>query len=245
MNKRTTANRAAPFILFALIAGFAVGLFFRSEPKVIYVEESGISDVISAVSPAVVGIVSKNSPARGGGSAGSGFIVSGKGLVVTNRHVVDDPEAEYSVVLGDGRAFSVSGITADEIYDLAVLKLTDADGNAPANLPVAKLGNSDEIEVGQRVVAIGISPVSNKNTVSDGIISATGLVITAGGFSGSETLTDLIQTDVAINAGDSGDPLVNLHGEVIGICTALDTTNGRISFAIPVNAVARLLAKTN
>ncbi|MFH0837846.1 MAG: trypsin-like peptidase domain-containing protein [Patescibacteria group bacterium] len=241
MKKRITANRAAPFILIALMAGFALGWFLRSEPKMIYVEESGISELISSVSPAVVGIVAKNPPANGGGSAGSGFIVSEKGLVVTNRHVVDNPEAEYSVVLGDGRGFIVSGITTDEIYDLAVLKLTDPDGNAPTNLPVARLGNSDEIEVGQHVAAIGISPVSNKNTVSDGVISATSIAITAGGSRGSESLVNLIQTDVAINAGDSGGPLINLYGEVIGVCTALDTTNGRISFAIPSNELINLL----
>jgi len=229
------------FIIIALVGGFLTGQFWPSDPEVVYLEDAVVYELIDNVGPAVVSIVGSNSPANGGVRGGSGFIISEEGLVVTNRHVVDEPEADYSVTLSDGRTFMVSWIEADEINDLAVLSLVDLDGNLPLDLPVASLGDSDEIQVGMRVLAIGILSDSGMITVSHGIISATDLAITAGGLIGQELLANLIQTDAVISPGNSGGPLINLHGEVIGVNTALDTTNGRISFAIPSNDINDLL----
>ncbi len=245
MKKRSNSNHVVLFIIIALVGGFLAGQFWPSDPEVIYLEDAVIYELIDEVGPAVVSIVGSNSPANGGARGGSGFIVSEEGLVVTNRHVVDEPEANYSVNLSDGRSFGVSNIELDDINDLALLKLVDLDGNLPPDLPVALLGDSDEIQVGMRVLAIGILPDSGMITVSHGVISATDLSITAGGLQGPETLSNLIQTDAVISPGNSGGPLVNLNGEVVGVNTALDTTNGRISFAIPSNEVNSLVEDLN
>lgn len=238
MKKRCSPNQAILFILIALVTGFFAGRFWPSEPKVVYVDDSGIADVIEEVGPAVVSILTKNSPAIGGnGTSASGFIVSERGLVATNRHVVDDPEAVYFVILPDGRSFSVESIYVDEINDLAVMHILSSGGNLPLDLPVISLGNSDRIQVGDRVLAFGALPEPTLSTVSDGVISATNIAITAGASQEATNLVNLIQTDAAIHPGNSGGPLVNLKGEVVGINTALESTAGLISFAIPSNAL--------
>ncbi len=240
MKKMCPPNHVILSILVALVAGFIVGWLWPSEPEVVYVDESHIIDVVNAVSPAVVSITAKNVPKYGIlGGEGSGFIISEEGLVVTNRHVVDDPEADYLVILSDGRTFRVNSIEADDIHDLAIVMLDLQENHT--NLPTINLGDSDDIQVGQRVIAIGISPDSIGATVSDGVISDNNLSITAGGLQGPEILVNLIQTDASINPGNSGGPLVNLNGKVIGVNSALETTNSRISFAIPSNALNHLL----
>lgn len=172
---------------------------------------------------------------------GSGFIVSEDGLVVTNRHVVDDPEADYTVILNDGRTFKVVEINADQINDIAVLKLTDEEGKNASGLPTIKLGDSSALQVGQRVVAIGNALAEYENTVTAGVISAKGRSITAGGTQTAENLLNLIQTDASINPGNSGGPLVNLNGEVIGINTAIAAGADGIGFAIPSNDVNSII----
>ncbi len=234
MKKRNSSNQAVSFILVALVIGFVVGVLWPSEPEVVYVEEDSIVAVINAVSPAVVSIFASNSPANGGSSMGSGFIVSEDGLVVTNRHVVDDPEADYSVVLADGQRFEIAEIEMHAITDLAVLRLLNTTG-----LPIVKLGDSDLLKAGQQVVAMGA------DSVSRGVISSKGRSIQAGNQMDVEELFGIIETDAAIGLGDSGGPLINLNGEVVGINTALDTTNGRISFAIPSEEVIRLIKTFN
>lgn len=172
---------------------------------------------------------------------GSGFIVSEDGLVVTNKHVVDDPEASYSVILSDGRTFKVANISADQINDLAVLKLATDDGKKISNLPTVKLGDSSAIQVGQRVVAFGNALAEYDNTVTTGIISAKGRSLTAGAMQTTENLLNLIQTDASINPGNSGGPLVDLNGEVIGINTAIAAGAEGIGFAIPSNDVKSVI----
>lgn len=162
---------------------------------------------------------------------GSGFIITADGLIVTNKHVVLDEDAEYIILTNDGNKFAAKVLTRDSMQDVAILKI---DAN---NLPTVILGNSDSIEIGETVIAIGNALGEFRNTVSSGIISGLMRSITAGGGGFSEQLEQVIQTDAAINSGNSGGPLLNLFGEVIGINTAVATNAENIGFAIPINQV--------
>src|SRR3990167_6966009 len=150
---------------------------------------------------------------------GSGFVVHPDGLVLTNKHVVFDADAEYTVITTDLKEYSGKVISRDPINDIAVLKI-NAKG-----LPAVRLGNSSKLELGQTVIAIGNALGLFSNTVSKGIISGLSRTISASLGSSPEghveNLRGVIQTDVAINSGNSGGPLVNLDGEVIGINTAV------------------------
>ncbi len=172
---------------------------------------------------------------------GSGFIVTSDGLVITNRHVVQDPDADYTVVLSDGREFKAQVLSKDTANDLAVIKILPKDDSGSAkvsSLPVVEFGDSDNLKVGQRVLAIGNALGEYQNTVTAGIISAQGRQITANDGSGmAETLTGLLQTDAAINPGNSGGPLVNMQGQVIGVNVAIAASANNIGFAIPFNDV--------
>ena len=177
---------------------------------------------------------------------GSGFIVSTDGLIITNKHVVLDDEAEYTVFTTDGNSFSARVLAKDPFQDLAVLKIDresiiDSDGNLTTTPFIAVvLGDSSTLKIGQTVITIGNALAKFQNTVSVGVISGLGRTITASG-SGNfvETIENVIQTDAAINKGNSGGPLLNLDGEVIGINTATVLDAQNIGFAIPVSRVAR------
>lgn len=162
---------------------------------------------------------------------GSGFVVHPDGLVLTNKHVVFDPDAEYTVIGTDEKEYHGRVISRDPINDVAVLKI-EANG-----LPVVRLGNSDRIELGQTVVAIGNALGLFSNSVSKGIVSGLGRKISASMGQGGEMehLRNVIQTDVAINQGNSGGPLISLDGEVIGINTAIIFGAQNIGFALPIN----------
>ncbi|MBI2049996.1 MAG: trypsin-like peptidase domain-containing protein [Candidatus Staskawiczbacteria bacterium] len=167
--------------------------------------------------------------------SGSGFIVSEDGLVLTNKHVVLDKKAEYTVFTNDGQKFSAKVLALDPVQDLAVIKV---DSNR--KFEAIKLGDSSKLQIGQSVIAIGNALGEFRNTVSVGVISGLGRTISASGQGGlSETLEDIIQTDAAINAGNSGGPLLNLKGEVIGINTAMAQEAQAIGFAIPINRAKR------
>ncbi len=169
---------------------------------------------------------------------GSGFIVSEDGLVITNKHVVLDDAAEYTVFTTDGKKYPATVLAKDPVQDLAVIKIDT--GKTPKTFPVVKLGDSDGLQIGQTVIAIGNALGEFNNTVSVGVVSGLQRTLTASGGSGfSETLDDIIQTDAAINLGNSGGPLLNLKGEVIGINTAVAQSGQSIGFAIPINKVKR------
>jgi serine protease Do len=179
-------------------------------------------------------------------SAGTGFIISADGIIVTNRHVVPAGTTSVSVTLSDGTHFDnvqVLGRTSDaSSQDIAFLKINDLNGKTVT--PVA-LGDSSAMKVGDKVIAIGNALGQFQNTVTSGIISGFGRDVTAGDQSGlqaSENLTDLFQTDAAINEGNSGGPLVNINGEVIGINTAIASDAQNIGFAQPVNDLKGLIA---
>ncbi len=177
-------------------------------------------------------------------SAGTGFIISDQGVILTNRHVVPAGSSSVSVTLSDGTKFDnveVIGRTGEsDSLDIAFLKIRDTKGK---KLTVAKIGDSSKVQVGDKVIAIGNALGQFQNTVTSGIISGYGRSVQAGDGSGSssETLQNLFQTDTSINRGNSGGPLVNLSGEVIGINTAVAGNAENIGFSIPVNDVQGLI----
>jgi serine protease Do len=203
--------------------------------------ETDITQAVAKIGPAVVTVVGtiQGQPGFFGMTpdqqvSGSGMIISSQGYILTNNHVVEGA-ANLQVVLANGEQRSATLVGADRFADTAVLK---AEGSMPA---VATLGNSDNLKPGETVIAIG-SPLGElKNTVTVGVVSATGRSLDAGeGYQ----LTDMIQTDAAINHGNSGGPLVSLAGEVIGMNTLIvrgsglgsDVAEG-LGFAVPANAV--------
>ncbi|MBI2624779.1 MAG: trypsin-like peptidase domain-containing protein [Candidatus Nealsonbacteria bacterium] len=166
---------------------------------------------------------------------GSGFIVDSSGLILTNRHVVADPNAEYIALLSNDKKYKIEILAKDPINDIAVLKI-------PARgLPVVELGNSSAIELGQTVTAIGNSLGIFRNTVSVGVVSGLSRQISA--FSAfdqkAQKLRGLIQTDAAINPGNSGGPLIDLEGKAIGVNAAMVLMAENIGFALPINAAKR------
>jgi serine protease Do len=164
--------------------------------------------------------------------SGTGFIVDSEGYIITNKHVVEDEEANYSVFLNEGESFEAEVLAKDDFLDLAILKIDKKD------LPTVKLGNSDELNIGQTVIAIGNSLGEFENTVSKGIVSGLKRQVEAGNsFGKTEVLDEVIQTDAAINPGNSGGPLFNLRGEVIGINVAMASGAENIGFTIPINQV--------
>lgn len=167
--------------------------------------------------------------------AGSGFIVESHGIIVTNKHVIIDPEAEYTIITDDERKFKAEVLARDPIDDVAILKI-----NAK-NLPTVPLGDSSKLELGESVLAIGNALGLFKNTVSSGIISGLSRSIRAmiEPRMPAQELRGLIQTDAAINPGNSGGPLVNLKGEAIGINAAIVFGAQNLGFAIPINAAKR------
>ncbi|MDO8507992.1 MAG: trypsin-like peptidase domain-containing protein [bacterium] len=204
-------------------------------------EQSAVIDVVKKVSPAVVSITSESSTLGFFGqvqrtkSSGTGFIVDPNGLIVTNKHVVADQNAKYSVFTSDGKEYKAEIKAQDSLTDLAFIKI-DAKG-----LPVADLGNSDDLQVGQSVIAIGNALGQYQNTVTTGVVSGIGRAIEAGDSTGgsAENLENVIQTDAAINPGNSGGPLVNIGGQVIGINTAVDQQGQLIGFAIPISMIKK------
>lgn len=169
---------------------------------------------------------------------GSGFIVSATGLVITNKHVVEQLDAKYKVRLNNGDTFDVEKIYRDPLNDLAILKISPKKTLTP--LP---LGDSAKLKLGQTTVAVGTPLGEFTNSITTGVVSGLGRGITAGSpYAGStEKLDDVIQTDAAISPGNSGGPLLNSQGEVIGINTAVSGDGQNIGFAIPVNLVKTLL----
>lgn len=167
---------------------------------------------------------------------GSGFFVTSDGYIVTNRHVVEDEYADYIVTTNDGGEYKAQIIFKDQDLDIAILKI---EGRG---FPYLELGNSDKLEIGQSVIAIGNALGEFKNTVSVGIVSGLGRSIVAGDMMGQrESLSRLIQTDAAINHGNSGGPLLDMKGDVIGINVAVASMAQNISFALPANDVKGII----
>ncbi|MBQ3452850.1 trypsin-like peptidase domain-containing protein [Candidatus Saccharibacteria bacterium] len=208
--------------------------------------EGSIADIADKVSSSVVSIITSTKTTNFFGqstdatAAGTGVIVTSDGYVLTNKHVVGGAD-KVTVILDDGTTYEdVEVVATDPLNDVAFLKIKDV-----SDLEAAKLGDSKTISVGQQVIAIGNALGEYQNTVTSGIISGTGRSVTASDGTGynAETLTDMIQTDAAINSGNSGGPLVNAAGEVIGINTATSTSAENMGFAIPISSVKGMLAQ--
>ena len=169
---------------------------------------------------------------------GSGFIVDPKGIIITNKHVVADKDAEYTIITDSGEKYPGEILARDPIDDVAIVKI-----NSRNSLPVVKLGDSLKIDLGESVIAIGNALGIFKNTVSSGIISGLARSIRAATEVEKQPtlqeLRGLIQTDAAINPGNSGGPLVNLNGEAIGINAAIVFGAQNLGFAIPINYIKR------
>ncbi|HEX5455887.1 MAG TPA: trypsin-like peptidase domain-containing protein [Candidatus Saccharimonadales bacterium] len=248
-------------VILSVAGGFAGGYFgaggnnSRSTQRTVVSNESNlVNDIAKEVGPSVVSIDVETTQVSNTffgpqtysqQSAGTGVIVSSGGLVVTNRHVVPKGVQKVAVTLSDGTKLSdvsVVGRTPDsDTLDLAFLKINDTKGK---KLVPARLGDSSSVKVGDKVVAIGNALGQFQNTVTSGIISGYGRNLQAGDQSGdaTENLQDLFQTDAAINQGNSGGPLVNVNGEVIGINTAIAGDAQNIGFAIPINDLKGLIS---
>ena len=165
---------------------------------------------------------------------GSGFIIESDGLIVTNRHVVLDETARYTVILASGKEYEARVLAKDPVLDVALLQIDATD------LPTLKLGDSDQIRLGQTVIAIGNALAEFGNTVTQGVVSGVGRRVEAGDGRGqTELLDEAIQTDAAINPGNSGGPLLNLAGEVVGINTAVSGRGQSVGFVIPIKSVKK------
>lgn len=161
---------------------------------------------------------------------GTGFIVSANGLILTNKHVVVDEKADYTVLTNDGEKYPAKVLVRDPLQDVALIKIEKSE------LVPLTLGDSDKVVLGQKVIAIGNALGEFRNTVSMGIVSGLSRTIQASGGDGfSETIDKVIQTDAAINPGNSGGPLLNLQGNVIGINTAVAQGAQSIGFTLPIN----------
>ena len=224
-------------------------------------EDSAIVDVVEKSSPAVVSIViSKDVPVyksffedpfgffnQMNGSdqnetekkkigGGSGFIVSQKGMIVTNKHVASDQNAEYTVITSDSKEYPAKVLAKDPVKDIAIMKI---EGD---NFPTLEFGDSGSLKVGQTVIAIGNSLGEFSNSVSKGIISGLRRDITAGSeFGQTEQLNGIIQTDAAINSGNSGGPLLNVNGKVIGVNVAMAQGAENVGFAIPADQIKKIV----
>lgn len=167
---------------------------------------------------------------------GTGFIISSNGLILTNKHVVNDTEADYTILTNDGEKIPAQVLLRDPNNDIAVIKI-DKTG-----LPVIELGDSDKIAIGQTVIAIGNTLGEFRNTVSVGVVSGLQRTITASSGSGqTEELSEVIQTDAAVNPGNSGGPLLDLKGRAIGINVAIVQGAQNIGFSLPINSVKKAI----
>lgn len=247
------------------LSGFLMSVSNQQTEQVkIVTEENAVADLVEQNSPGVVSIVVSrdvpkarnffsnpfgfpfSNPGSGTNSSetekqkvgsGSGFFVSTDGLIVTNKHVVADEQAEYTVILGkDKKEYGATVLARDPSNDIAVIKIDGKD------FPVPVFGDSDTVRVGETIIAIGNPLGEFENSVSRGIVSGLKRSLDAGsGVGDSEHLSDIIQIDAAINPGNSGGPLFNLAGQVIGINVAMARGAENIGFSLPINQVKRVV----
>lgn len=207
-------------------------------------EAGSIAEVANKVSESVVSITTEVrtkswfGTESTGSAAGTGFIISESGYIMTNKHVVESAKT-VNVTLSNGKTYkNVKVVGTDPLNDSAILKVENPEGFKPVTL-----GDSKTVNVGQQVIVIGNALGEYSNSVTSGIISGTGRELIASDSSGSayEQLTDMLQTDAAINGGNSGGPIVNAAGEVIGIATAYASSSQTVGFAIPIANVKGII----
>ena len=224
-------------IIKVLLVGLGLGMLTmglvmsRFKKIEIVDEESVVIKVVEKATPSVVTISAVGGEDISGKDVGSGFIISADGLIVTNKHVVTDATLKYKVIVGKDLILDVKDIYRDPVDDLAILRI-DKTGLTPITM-----GDSDKLKVGQSVIAIGTALGEFRSTVTKGVISGLERGIVAGEGVGAEKLENVIQTDAAINQGNSGGPLLNSNGEVIGVNVAVSQSGKGIGFALPINSI--------
>ncbi len=250
--KRTTRMVLMISVLAGAVAGGIVGavvpLLVISVGSQAVLPADPTVAVVKHVSPSVVSILIKqtssttaygtdpfgdNAPPEPGTEIGCGFgfFVSTDGLIVTNRHVIADKKVSYSVRLQDGKTLPATVIALDPTLDLGLLKVQGS------GFPAVELGDSDKLEPGQSVIAIGYVLAEFENSVTKGVVSGLNRHLVAGDVGQEEAIDEAIQTDTAINPGNSGGPLIDLKGKVVGINTAVTDGANSLGFALPSNAV--------
>ena len=220
----------------------------RNQTPVTVIQNDAVVKAVAKVDPAVVSIISHVKTRNffdqqlDNVASGSGFILTADGLIATNKHVIDGANT-ISVLTQEGKQYDAKLVDKDPLSDFAILRIE------AKNLPVVELGFSDQLKIGEQVIAIGNALGSYDNTVTSGILSGINrtIVATDESHSDSSQLEGLLQIDAPINQGNSGGPLVNLLGQVIGVNTAVDKSGEGIGFAIPINdlrpAVESVIAK--
>jgi serine protease Do len=254
---KTTPQKIILIALISLISGYAGGRLAGAnsltngalkntsvQREVISSEGDLVAQIASEVGQSVVSIETEQTTqvdniffgpqSRTSQSAGTGIIVSDKGYVMTNKHVIPSNATSVTVTLSDGTKYKdVEVIGRDPANDVAYLKIKE-----PKNLKPAKIADSSLVKVGQKVIAIGNAQGRFQNTVTQGIVSGLGRdIVASDGSATGEQLSNLLQTDAAINSGNSGGPLINLNGEVVGINTAVAGNAENLGFVIPVNDI--------
>lgn len=224
------------------------------KPIIVPEEEATIA-AIKKIAPAVVSIIiydeaetqvlnlssgeATTTKQRSEKGSGTGFLINSNGLIITNKHVINagSDKASYRIILNSGKEYYANLVGKDPINDLAIIKVGDK------NLPFVSLGDSDKLQVGSSVIAIGNALGQYQNSATKGIVSGLGRSIQAADQANAtiESLDNVIQTDADINPGNSGGPLVNLRGEVVGINTATDQSGRAIGFAIPINDAKQVI----
>ena len=204
----------------------------RTDPQLLDAYSTTISGVVSTAGSAVVQIVTTNKNSRKRGGSGSGFIISSDGYIVTNHHVIAVGN-QIRVMLQDGRHFKAAIVGSDASSDLAVLQIH------AGSLPNLTFADSDTLQVGQIAVAVG-NPMGFQSTVTAGVVSALGRSLRS---QGGRLIDNVIQTDAALNPGNSGGPLLNSHGQVIGVNTAVIRGAQGLCFAVASNLASYIVGK--
>jgi serine protease Do len=256
-DKKTDGSHALTVLTFVMaVSSLGLGVYnyynsgsvtnynYSNDGNSLNFEAGSIAEVANKVSSSVVSITTETrtksffGTESTGSAAGTGFIISESGYIMTNKHVVENAKT-VNVTLSNGKTYkNVTIVGTDPLNDSAILKVSD-----PKDFVAVKLGDSKTINVGQQVIVIGNALGEYSNSVTSGIVSGTGRELVASDSTGSmqERLTDMIQTDAAINGGNSGGPIVNAAGEVIGIATAYASSSQTVGFAIPIANVKGLI----
>lgn len=230
------------YAIGASLGAFPKLNFNKSDGLKVVEQESVVTKVVQTALPSVVTIGIKNTTQTEDQYIGTGFIVSSEGFIVTNRHIVENANSTYKVLTNDKKEFEVKTIYRDPVNDLAILKI-----DPPQPLVPLALDNSSNAKLGQAVVAIG-SPFGDlANTVTIGIVSGLGRGITAGTPYEEyvEKVDNTIQTDAVINSANSGGPLLNSSGRVMGVNTVIADNKQNIGFVIPSNVIKNFIDNLN
>ena len=254
--KMPTLNNILPILTFILaLSAFGISIYgyyngnhttysYANDGNSATFKEGSISEIADKVSASVVSITTEVRTQSWYGTeststaAGTGFILSKDGYVMTNKHVVESAKT-INITLSNGKTYkNVKLIGLDPLNDSAILKIDGVSDLTPVNL-----GDSKTVSVGQQVIVIGNALGEYSNSVTSGIISGTGRELVASDSTGAsyEKLSDMLQTDAAINGGNSGGPIVNAAGEVIGIATAYASSSQTVGFAIPIANVKGII----